>query len=105
MFKRFFFTFHLLLQNQWPILIKLGTKHPWVKGIPVCSNEGPHLPRGNNYEIANLQNLKSPSPEEIAKKTLTKFNNFLFQNHCQSKLGFRGFKALKMNTIQLSKRS
>ena len=24
-----------------PISTKLGTKHPWVKGIQVCSNEGP----------------------------------------------------------------
>ena len=24
-----------------PILTKLGTKHPWVKGIHVCSNEEP----------------------------------------------------------------
>ena len=30
-------------------------KHPWVKGIQVCSNEGPHLfPRGDNYEIAKI---------------------------------------------------
>ena len=35
------------------ISTKLGTKHPWVKGIQVCSNEGPCLfPRGNNYKIA-----------------------------------------------------
>ena len=24
-----------------PFPTKLGTKHPWVKGIQVCSNEGP----------------------------------------------------------------
>ena len=29
------------LQNYVPILTKLGTKHPLVKGIQVCSNEGP----------------------------------------------------------------
>ena len=31
---------------------KLGTKHCWVKGIQVCSNEGfRRFPRGDNYEI------------------------------------------------------
>ena len=35
-----------------PISTKLGTKHPWVKGIQVCSNEGPRpFTRGDNYEI------------------------------------------------------
>ena len=34
---------------------KLGTKHPWVKGIQVCSNEGPRpFPRGDNYEIVKI---------------------------------------------------
>ena len=31
-----------------PISTKLGTKHSWVKGIQVCSNEGPwRLFQGN----------------------------------------------------------
>ena len=52
-----------------PISTKLCTKHPWVKGIQVCSNEGPRpFPRGDNYEIA--------------KNKLTKFKkNLLLQNH------------------------
>ena len=38
-----------------PISTKLGTKHPWVKEIQVCSNEGPRpFPRGDNYEIAKI---------------------------------------------------
>ena len=38
-----------------PISTKLGTKHPWVKGIQVSSNEGPRLfPRGDNYKIAEI---------------------------------------------------
>ena len=44
-----------------PISTKLGTKHPWVKGIQVCSNEGSrHFPRGDNYEIVKIhwRNLK-----------------------------------------------
>ena len=33
----------------------IGTKHPWVKGIQVCSNEGLRsFPRGDNYEIAKI---------------------------------------------------
>ena len=38
-----------------PISTKLGTIHPWVKGVQVCSNEGLCLfPRGDNYEIAKI---------------------------------------------------
>ena len=38
-----------------PISTNFGTKHPWVKGIQVCSNEGPHpLSRGDNSEIAEI---------------------------------------------------
>ena len=34
---------------------KLGTKHPWRKGIQVCSNEGPRLsPRRDKSKIAKL---------------------------------------------------
>ena len=40
----------------------LTTKHPWVKGIQVCWNEGSRpFPRGDNYEIVKIhwQNLKT----------------------------------------------
>ena len=38
-----------------PILTKLSTKYPWVKGIHVCSKEGPHpSPRGDNNKIAKI---------------------------------------------------
>ena len=47
---------------------KLGTKHPWVKGTPVCLNEGFRpFPRGDNNEIAN--------------NTLSNLKNLLLQNH------------------------
>jgi hypothetical protein len=37
------------------ISIKLGTKHPWVKGIPIFSNKGPGpLHRGDNHKNANI---------------------------------------------------
>ena len=48
------------------IVNKLGTQNPWVRGIYVCLNEGSlQFPRGDNYMY------------EIAKKTLTKFENLL----------------------------
>ena len=34
---------------------QLGTKHPFVKGIQVCSNEGPRpFARGDKKEIAKI---------------------------------------------------
>ena len=41
--------FHIFIffsRTTGPISTKLGTKHPWVKGIQVCSNEGPYLLKG-----------------------------------------------------------
>jgi hypothetical protein len=36
-------------RTTWPILTTLGTNHPWVEGIQVCSNEGDSpFPRGDN---------------------------------------------------------
>ena len=38
-----------------PISTKHGAKHPWVKGIHVCSNEGfRHFPMGDSYAIAKM---------------------------------------------------
>ena len=40
-------------RTTWQIATKLGTKHPWVQGIKVCSSEGLSLfPREDNYKIA-----------------------------------------------------
>ena len=51
-----------------PISIKLGTKHPWVKGIPFWSKKWPYpFPRGDNYEVVKIH--------------WRNFNNFLLQNH------------------------
>ena len=42
-------------RNTKPISIKLGTKHPCVIRIQVCSNEEPRLfPRRDNYGIVKL---------------------------------------------------
>ena len=56
-----------LLENHWPNC----TKHPWVKEIQVCSNEGPRtFLRVNNNEIAKIpwRNFKKRfSPEPLGK--------------------------------------
>ena len=52
---------NLLSRSTGPISTKLGTKHPWVSGINICSNEGPcPFPMGDNYEIVKIhwRNLK-----------------------------------------------
>jgi hypothetical protein len=37
------------------ILARLGTKHPWVKGIQVCSKEGDSpFPRGDNSKRVKI---------------------------------------------------
>ena len=48
-------TFSSFSRTTGPISTNLGTKYPWVKGINVCSNEGPSpFPRGAKYEIAKI---------------------------------------------------
>jgi hypothetical protein len=38
-----------------PILNRLGTDHPWVEGIQVCSYEGDNpSPRGDNSERVKI---------------------------------------------------
>jgi hypothetical protein len=37
------------------ISIKLGTNHPWVRGIINCSNKGPDpLQRGDNHKSVKM---------------------------------------------------
>ena len=57
---------NLLVQNHWANFNQIGTMHPWVKGMQVCSNEGP------------LEN------------TLTKFKNLKFVQMKGSTLFPRG---------------
>jgi hypothetical protein len=39
-----------------PILTRLGTNYPWVKGIQICSNEGDSpFPRGENSKRVKIQ--------------------------------------------------
>ena len=51
-------TFHIFdffSRTAGPNSTKLGTHHPWVKGLQVCSNEGPGpLQRGDNHENAKI---------------------------------------------------
>ena len=43
-----------------PISTKLDTKHPWVKGIQVCSNKWLRpFSRGNNYQLAEIKSFLS----------------------------------------------
>jgi hypothetical protein len=56
-----------------PILIRLGTNHPWGEEIQICSNNGPGpLQRGDNYKNGkmgwdHLKNFFSgiTSPEKL----------------------------------------
>ena len=60
--------FHHFLQNHLANFNNLNTKHPWVKGIQVCPNEGSRLfPRGRYL-------CKS-------ENKLTKFKNLLLHNY------------------------
>ena len=46
-----FSNFRFFSRSIGPISTKLGTKHPWVEGIQVCSNEVPYpFPTGDNSE-------------------------------------------------------
>jgi hypothetical protein len=52
-----------------PISIKLGTNHPWVKGILNCSDKGRGpLQMGNNYKDVKMgwghfqKKISSPEP-------------------------------------------
>ena len=48
-------TFTFFSRTTGPISIKLGTKHPWVEGIHVSSNEERRLfLRGDNNELAKI---------------------------------------------------
>ena len=83
----------LLLQNhkkffsRIPGLIstKLGTKFPLVKGIQVCSIEGPLFSRADNYEIAKkkikylLQNHGAKFNQTWQKASLGDRDLALFQ--------------------------
>ena len=45
----------VLLHNHRANFNQLGTKHPWMKGMQIFSNEGSHLiPRGDNKEIVKI---------------------------------------------------
>jgi hypothetical protein len=50
-----FYIFDFFSRTTGPILIKLGTNHPWVEGIQVCSNKGDSpSPRGDNSEKVKI---------------------------------------------------
>jgi hypothetical protein len=50
-----FYIFNFFSRTTGPILTRLGTNHPWGKGIQVCSNEGRHLSlRGDNSKRVKI---------------------------------------------------
>jgi hypothetical protein len=49
-----FYILNFFSRTTGPILTRLGTNHPWVKGIQVCSKEGDSpFPKGYNSESKN----------------------------------------------------
>jgi hypothetical protein len=47
--------FKIFSRTTGPILTRLGTNHPWVKGIQVCSKERDNpSPRGDNSERVKM---------------------------------------------------
>jgi hypothetical protein len=49
------YIFDFFIKTAGPILTKLGTKHPWAKGIQNCINERqPPSPRGDNSERVKI---------------------------------------------------
>ena len=67
-----------LFKSTWPISNKFGTKHPWVDGIQIFTNKGPHpSSRGDNSK--HNKNME---------KTL---NNFYFRTTgpASAKLGIK----------------
>jgi hypothetical protein len=63
-----FYIFDFFSRTTGQILIRLGTNHPWGKGIQVCSNEGDHL------------SLRGDNSERLKKNRILK-KNLLLQNH------------------------
>ena len=50
-----FYIFDFFSRTAGPILTRLGTNHPWVKGIQVCSKEGNSpSPRGDNSKRVKI---------------------------------------------------
>ena len=57
--------------TTWPISIKLGTKHPWLKGTKFLSNAGPRLfSKRGDREIVTIhrQHLKKILLKILFKK-------------------------------------
>jgi hypothetical protein len=50
-----FYIFNFFSRTAGPILTRLGTNHPWVKGIQVSSKEGDKpSPRGDNSKRVKI---------------------------------------------------
>jgi hypothetical protein len=68
-----FYIFDFFSRTTGPILIRLGTDHPWVKGFQVSSNEGDRpSPRGDiskkeKMHCVEIFKKKSSSPESAGQ--------------------------------------
>ena len=66
----YIFIFFKISRTNWLISTKLGTKHSWVNGIQVCSNEGRQLfPRGDNNALMKIKNLLDLKPRANFNQT------------------------------------
>ena len=66
-------------------LFQLDTDHPWVKGIPLCSNKRPHpFPTGDNDEIEKIhwRNLKVSFPRTAGPKSTKMAQRILGDGGC-----------------------
>jgi hypothetical protein len=90
-----FYIFNFFSRTTEPILTKLGTNHPWRKGIQVCTNERDSpFPRGDNSERVKihwnfflnllLQNQQAKFNQAWYKLSLGEGNSSLFQSRARS---------------------
>ena len=88
-----------LFRTTRSISTKLGTKHPWVEEIQVCSNEGLRpSQRGDKSEMVKLY-------WKYSKILSSKLLGQLKTNLAQSILGQMKFKFLKQNPTPFNKGS
>lgn len=64
------FSHFIFFRATMPISTKLSTMHPWVKGVQVCLNKGPHpFERGDKKTVKKYNDkiLKFSSPEALGQ--------------------------------------
>jgi hypothetical protein len=77
-----------------PILTRVGTNNPFVKGIQICANEGqPSSPRGDNSKRVKikLKFKKKYSPEASSQYQSKKKVRFLKSSGLQKSMSSLGY--------------